>query len=191
MPTSHRTHYDTLQVLQTANQDDIRNAYRRLASRYHPDKCPDDLKTANMMVRVNQAYEILSDPKTRKDHDLWIAQRKSQHQLSAPDMTMSVNHRAMREYSNVSGLARNTVIKFTPEVRPFNAFSRPLHVVEDSRPGQPDAAEQHGYFTGRYGSISEKATAPHERRLRDQDLSRALISCLALMVIGFVILTIG
>jgi curved DNA-binding protein len=58
-------HYQTLGVAKTATPDDIKKAYRKLASKHHPDKGGD---TA-MFQKIEEAYRILSDPQKRQDYD--------------------------------------------------------------------------------------------------------------------------
>jgi len=56
-----------------APQEVIRAAYKALSQKYHPDKNPGDEKAARIMAIVNSAYNTLSDPLRRKEHDEWIA----------------------------------------------------------------------------------------------------------------------
>jgi curved DNA-binding protein len=58
-------HYKTLGVAKNATPDDIKKAYRRLAAIHHPDKGGD---TAEFQ-KVQQAYEILSDPQKKQQYD--------------------------------------------------------------------------------------------------------------------------
>jgi len=67
------THYDNLKVSRHAPQEVIRAAYKALSQKYHPDKNPGDERAARIMAIVNTAYNILSDPIRRKEHDDWIA----------------------------------------------------------------------------------------------------------------------
>lgn len=67
------THYDNLKVSRHAPQEVIRAAYKALSQKYHPDKNPDDERAARIMAIVNTAYNALSDPVRRKEHDDWIA----------------------------------------------------------------------------------------------------------------------
>jgi hypothetical protein len=67
------THYDNLKVARQAPQEVIRAAYKALSQKYHPDKNPGDEKAARIMAIVNTAYNTLSDPMRRKEHDEWIA----------------------------------------------------------------------------------------------------------------------
>ena len=61
--------YNVLGVARTASEKDVRAAYRRLARRLHPDVNPGDDAAAGRFKQVNEAYEVLSDGKTRKDYD--------------------------------------------------------------------------------------------------------------------------
>jgi len=67
------THYDNLKVARGAPAEVIRAAYKALSQKYHPDKNPGDEKAARIMAIVNTAYNTLSDPVRRKEHDEWIA----------------------------------------------------------------------------------------------------------------------
>lgn len=60
------SHYDTLKVTETASQDDIKKAYRRLASKHHPDKGG----SKDEFQRIEEAYRVLSDPQQRQQYDL-------------------------------------------------------------------------------------------------------------------------
>jgi len=58
-------HYETLGVSKTATPDEIKKAYRKLASQHHPDKGGD---TA-MFQKIEEAYRILSDPEKKSQYD--------------------------------------------------------------------------------------------------------------------------
>lgn len=74
---SFRTHYDNLQVAEDASPEVIRGAYRCLSQKWHPDKNPGSRAEAvRIMQLINAAYEVLSDPQRRKEHDEWIAEQK-------------------------------------------------------------------------------------------------------------------
>lgn len=59
------THYATLDVPESATPDEIKKAYRKLASKHHPDKGGD---TAQFQ-KIEEAYRILSDPAQREQYD--------------------------------------------------------------------------------------------------------------------------
>lgn len=62
-------HYETLGVSKNASQDEIKSAYRKLVKQYHPDLHPNDAKCAEKFKEINEAHEILSDEKKRKQYD--------------------------------------------------------------------------------------------------------------------------
>jgi hypothetical protein len=66
------TYYDVLQVERDASPERVRGAYRRLAQKYHPDKMPGNANACRAMAAINAAYEVLSDPHRRAEHDLWL-----------------------------------------------------------------------------------------------------------------------
>jgi len=59
------THYETLGVSETATPDEIKRAYRKLASQHHPDKGGD---TAQFQA-IQSAYDVLQDPAKREQYD--------------------------------------------------------------------------------------------------------------------------
>jgi len=67
------THYDNLQVPRNAPADAIRAAYRHLARRYHPDRNSDSAESHRLMQALNDSFAVLDDPRSRAEHDQWIA----------------------------------------------------------------------------------------------------------------------
>jgi DnaJ-class molecular chaperone len=66
---SKRDYYSVLGVARTANADEIKKAYRKLAMKYHPDKNQGDKSSEDKFKEVSEAYEALSDEKTRAAYD--------------------------------------------------------------------------------------------------------------------------
>lgn len=59
------SHYETLGIQKDATQDEIKKAYRRLASKHHPDKGGSNEE----FQKLEEAYRILSDPQKRAQYD--------------------------------------------------------------------------------------------------------------------------
>ncbi len=62
-------YYKTLGVARDASTEDIRKAYRRLARKHHPDLNPGDKAAEDRFKKVQEAYDILSDPKKKQMFD--------------------------------------------------------------------------------------------------------------------------
>ncbi len=69
MATKFRDYYEVLGVGRTANADEIKKAYRKLARKHHPDVNPGDKGAEERFKDINEAYEVLSDPEKRKRYD--------------------------------------------------------------------------------------------------------------------------
>lgn len=64
-----KNYYEILGVSKTASQDEIKSAYRKLVKQYHPDLHPNDPACAEKFKEINEANEVLSDEKRRKQYD--------------------------------------------------------------------------------------------------------------------------
>ncbi len=62
-------YYQVLGVNKTALDKDIKNAYRKLARKYHPDLNPNDAEANKKFQQLNEANEVLSDLEKRKKYD--------------------------------------------------------------------------------------------------------------------------
>src|SRR5258705_11442707 len=64
-----RDFYKVLDVPKTANEAEIKKAYRRLAMKYHPDRNPDDREAEESFKEAEEACEVLTDPHKRAAYD--------------------------------------------------------------------------------------------------------------------------
>jgi curved DNA-binding protein len=62
-------YYKILGIEKSATPKDIKNAYRKLARKYHPDLNPNDADAKKNFQQINEANEVLSDPEKRKKYD--------------------------------------------------------------------------------------------------------------------------
>jgi molecular chaperone DnaJ len=64
-----KDYYDILGVKKDASEKEVKQAYRRLARRYHPDVNPGDKSAEAKFKEINEAYEVLSDKDKRRKYD--------------------------------------------------------------------------------------------------------------------------
>jgi curved DNA-binding protein len=73
MPVAFKNYYDVLGVAPTAGDEEIRNAFRSLARKYHPDVARNQAGAEEKFKEVNEANEVLSDPEKRRKYDELVA----------------------------------------------------------------------------------------------------------------------
>src|SRR5262252_296399 len=69
MKSRMRDPYDVLGVPRSASADDIKQAYRKLAKKLHPDLNPGNKKAEQSFKEVSAAYDLLSDPEKKARFD--------------------------------------------------------------------------------------------------------------------------
>lgn len=114
-----QNHYERLQVGRHAGEDEIKAAYRRLARIHHPDVAADRERGRKAFLLIKESYEILSDPRQRRDYDelLSASERfKARHPNRKPPPA------ATREPPPQPGPAGNA--EREPPLRTPNARSR-------------------------------------------------------------------
>jgi len=65
----YKDYYETLQIKKTADKDEIKHAYRKLAKQYHPDSNIGDEEALEKIKEINEAYEVLGDPEKKRKYD--------------------------------------------------------------------------------------------------------------------------
>jgi curved DNA-binding protein len=110
------THYDTLGVSESASQDEIKKAYRKLANQHHPDKGGD----TNRFQQIQSAYETLSNDQSRTQYD---AERRGmggfRFSVNGQDVGSGMPHE-MEEMLRNFGFAFGS--GFANNADPFNVF---------------------------------------------------------------------
>lgn len=89
MPAAKRDYYEILSVRRTADAEEIKRAYRRLAMKYHPDRANGDKVEAEARFKeCSEAYEVLSDQAKRRRYDQFGHEGVTgQHDFSHMDVT--------------------------------------------------------------------------------------------------------
>ena len=119
---SAKDYYGVLEVRQTESLEGIHRAYRRLAKQYHPDRA--GAEGAMRFRAIQEAYQVLSDPRQRKQYDAAsfgqpasqavpepLLRRKSPHSHPEP-LSSSPIHVTRRGHELFAGAFRNDVREF-------------------------------------------------------------------------------
>ena len=153
--SEQRTYYDTLQVSRLSSESVIKAAYRVLSQKFHPDKHPERQAWANeQMKRLNEAYEVLSDPVRRANYDSAIAEaerrshadhpaRKPFRQAASPPNTSTAaqDPSAQRSATPSDSSARNH--RWQDDGRGRASESKPRGSVADALNGLTVRIEAH------------------------------------------------
>ncbi len=67
--SAKRCYYETLEVDRTADDSNLKSAFRKLAMKWHPDRNPGDKASEIKFKEINEAYEVLKDPQKRAAYD--------------------------------------------------------------------------------------------------------------------------
>lgn len=91
---SKRDYYEVLGLAKNASDDDIKKAYRKLASKYHPDKLVEAEKSAGEVKfkEAKEAYETLSDPEKKIAYDSYGHQDPQQNPFAHGQRSRGQSH---------------------------------------------------------------------------------------------------
>ncbi len=78
-----KDYYSTLGITKSASDKDIKQAFRKLARKYHPDVNPGDKAAEARFKEINEAHEVLSDADTRRKYDELGANWRAYEQAQA------------------------------------------------------------------------------------------------------------
>ena len=73
-------YYAILGLSKSANQDEIKKAFRNLVFKYHPDRNPGDKAAEEKFKKINEAYSVLSDPNKKAQYDAGGFQGQNSYQ---------------------------------------------------------------------------------------------------------------
>ncbi|CAH2059545.1 unnamed protein product [Thlaspi arvense] len=82
---NHKDHYKVLELTCDASDDEIRSNFIRLALKWHPDKLKEGDSATSKFQEINEAYQVLSDPFTRREYDSERMLRMYEHNMEIFD----------------------------------------------------------------------------------------------------------
>src|SRR5579859_1194885 len=104
-----RSYYTVLRVPEDADPAAIRHAYRTLVRRFHPDAGIGS--SAQKFLEVTEAYDVLSDPQRRHDHDIHLARSRA-HSHVPPELLIPETPRHVAFRRSMSGMDQEIVRMF-------------------------------------------------------------------------------
>lgn len=96
-----RTLYEVLEVSSRASPETIRAAYKSLLQRYHPDKNPGNPEIARLAREMVSAYQVLSDPESRKAYDATLQLEQENRSAQYPPFGADSNERGAPQSEDV------------------------------------------------------------------------------------------
>jgi curved DNA-binding protein len=78
----YKDYYQVLGIAKNASEKEIKQAFRKLARKYHPDVNPGDRGAEQKFKEINEAHEVLSDPEKRRKYDQLGANWKQYEQYA-------------------------------------------------------------------------------------------------------------
>jgi molecular chaperone DnaJ len=95
--TDKRDYYEVLGVGRSANDSEIKSAYRKLALKYHPDRNPNNPQAEERFKEAAEAYSVLSDPQRRSTYDQYG------HQGLAASGAPGFDPNAFQDFADIFG----------------------------------------------------------------------------------------
>jgi molecular chaperone DnaJ len=118
------THYQVLQISDRATADEIKQSYRQLAKKFHPDVNGGKVN-ADLIIKINAAYEILGDEQKRREYDYLC-----QPAVAIPLQQKDPNHPPRRPRTVGRELDEELILwlnqVYTPINRMINWIIKPL-----------------------------------------------------------------
>jgi curved DNA-binding protein len=171
--TDFKDYYATLGVGKAASTDEIKQTYRKLARKYHPDVNPGDKAAEAKFKEVTEAYEVLSDPDKRKKYDqfgqYWKQAGTSGWSPSAGANPADFNNFDFSQYGNFDEFINELLGRFSTTPGAAGGASR--------AGGASSSSRAYSYRTSPpgtgFGGFNEPATAA------GQDMESALLLTLS------------
>ena len=155
MAVKFKDYYEVLGIKRDATDEQIRQAYRKLARKHHPDVNPGDKAAEERFKEINEANEVLSDPEKRKRYDQLGANWKDGVEFTPPPGWGQVNV-GYEDFSNI----------FSGGGGAFSDFFETLFGGGRAASGQGDNQRRRGSSRSR-SSKGQDAEAEMEISLED------------------------
>jgi DnaJ-class molecular chaperone len=164
------SHYATLGLDQNCSVEQIRDAYRILVRRHHPDLNPGDAESAARIREINAAREILGDPQTRRAYDEALARAKPARRPRAG--TRAVCNVSQDVHLRIEEFIRGVSleIRVNDPGNPDGAENYTLEIPAGTAPGAKFRLARDGAFRGGHVLVRVKARPDARFKPRGSDL---------------------
>ena len=140
-----QNYYDRLGISVNATEDEIKKAYRRAMNKYHPDKDQNDSSLTKKAQLINEAYDCLSNEKSRKQYDIKIgidSKSSKKNTMTSP--------RKDKKYSNFSSTNNpfniDVSLDHFLEKYGFSSIEEAIQFFNRTKPGtNPFLTQEHLY----------------------------------------------
>lgn len=163
-------HYATLGLGRSCSREEIRQAYRSLAKRHHPDRRGDSAEARAQTQALNAAYEILSDPARRRAYDQEL-ERASRS--SAAGRSAKIERNVTREVRlRIEDFLRGTTIdvQVRDTANPDGAEVYQLEIPAGTAPGARFRLPRDGAMRGGFVQLRLKVLPGARFKVRGSDL---------------------
>ncbi|MEL6649949.1 MAG: J domain-containing protein [Bacteroidota bacterium] len=106
----YKDYYRVLGVAPSANEEDIRKAYKKLAVQFHPDNNPDNPAAEERFKAISEAKEILLDPDNRRQYDALRRQYEGYRAAAGAGAGRSAQQQVPKDFNNLFGRFMNEII---------------------------------------------------------------------------------
>jgi molecular chaperone DnaJ len=118
-------HYQILQVKISGSPQEIKQAYRRLVKEFHPDSQHENANHEKI-IKLNVAYETLSDPKNRRIYDQQLANNSNYRQNKSNHASEYYHQNKNQSYQEEISQAKWLKQVYSPIIRLVNSIISPL-----------------------------------------------------------------
>lgn len=170
MTAPEPNHYETLGLRDGCTRDEIREAYRLLAKRYHPDLNGNSAASRIRTQTINAAYEILSDPARRRayDHELNHAGRTAARGSGTKIERNVTQDVRLRIEDFLNGASVDVQVK--DPGNPDGVEVYPLRIPPGTAPGTRFRLPRTGAMQGGYVQLRLKVLPGFRFKVRGSDL---------------------
>jgi len=102
-----KTHYETLSVSKDASQDQIKQAYRALSKKYHPDINGGSKDAEKLFLEIQEAYTVLKNPASRETYDEHLEKATQNNSSRNAEFTTSKNNTDKKQAFNMNNLEKS------------------------------------------------------------------------------------